>query len=1136
MTAAETCPACGHANAPGSRFCGGCGTPLGDQTVSCVSCGATNPAGQRFCNACGDRLRSVEGADVARPAPPAPPEHLAAKIRAGRGTLEGERKQVTVLFADVVGSMDLAERTDPEAWRRIMERFLAILCDGIHRFEGTVDKFTGDGIMALFGAPLAHEDHAQRACYAALHLQAELASHAAELRRTEGLNLSVRVGINSGEVVVGAIGEDLGMEYTALGHTVGLAQRMESLAEPGKVYLTRYTASLVEGYFALRDLGEFQVKGVSHPLRVHELTGVGAARGRLDVSRARGFSRFVGRDEELAALESAMAQAADGKAQVIGIVGEAGVGKSRLCHEFAQRCRGRGTPVYHVAGQAHARSVPFLPVLELMRAYFDVTDQDSDQTARERIAGKLLLLDESFADDLPLIFDFLAVPDPERPAPRMDPDARQRQLLGLTKRLIRAQSAREPGVNLFEDLHWVDPGSQAFLANHIEAIQGTRSLTVVNFRPEYHASWMSKSYYRQIALVPLGPEAIEEMLGDLLGSDPSLDGLPELVRERTGGNPFFIEEVVQSLVEAGSLEGERGAYRLARPVEDATVPASVQAVLSARIDRLAEREKAVLQAAAVVGKEFPEPVLGRVVELQRTELEEALRSLVAGEFVYEQELYPEAVYAFKHPLTQEVTYGSQLGDRRALVHAGVARAIAEQYPERLDEQAALLAQHWEAAGEALEAARWNARAGAWAGTNDPRQSLRHWRRVRELADSLPESPETMALGLSARIFSLTYGWRLGISVEEAKALFTEAERLAARTQDIRSRALLLSMYGAIKGLSEGDLLEFARLGREAIALAEESGDPALYLALSPSSYPLYSIGEFGEAVRILDRAIELANGDPTVGAGIGFGCPYAYCMGFKGGALVNLGRLEEARNLIEGGMKIAGEQGDVESVGWCHMWHAWLDYARGDSTATLAHAQKALEIAERIGDSFSRAWAWLWVGFAQRLGGDWQRAIEATERSLRTARERRVAIEGDPFRLAVLAESYLGLGQAQRARDLAEEGLMIARERGQPSFEGLAALALARVLLSSSGGAGGKEIEDVLSSALERLTATGQRGLEPMVHVELAELARQRGDEEQWERELREAHRLFTEIGATAHTERIADQLSQSERVRGGLV
>ena len=453
------CASCGHENREEARFCGGCGGALASTTV-CPGCGAQNPPGQSFCDACGHALSRADSSAAGREGTPAgsgpatqrdprahTPEHLAEKIRDARADLDGERKQVTVLFADVTGSMDLAERTDPELWRNIMDRFFTILCEGVHRFEGTVDKFTGDGIMALFGAPIAHEDHAQRACWAALTLQRELAAYATEVRRTEGLSFSVRMGINSGEVVVGQIGEDLRVEYTAVGHTVGLAQRMESLAEPGKAYLTDQTAKLVSGYLDVDDLGEFDVKGVSEPVRVHALAGAGGAHSRLDISRARGFTRFVGRGDELATLEAALEQARGGSGAVVGVVGEAGVGKSRLCNEFVERARRQGIPIYEAQGQAHGREIPFLPVLQMMRSYFGIAESDSDQQAREKIAGRLLLLDEAFAESLPLVFDFLAVPDPHRPAPRMDPDARQRALLEMVKRLFYTSSQREPGIN-----------------------------------------------------------------------------------------------------------------------------------------------------------------------------------------------------------------------------------------------------------------------------------------------------------------------------------------------------------------------------------------------------------------------------------------------------------------------------------------------------------------------------------------------------------------------------------------------------------------------------------------------------------------------------------------------------------------
>jgi adenylate cyclase len=708
----------------------------------------------------------------------------------------------------------------------------------------------------------------------------------------------------------------------------------------------------------------------------------------------------------------------------------------------------------------------------------------------------------------------------------MDPEARQRQLLRSIKRLSRAESAREPGITVIEDLQWLDPASEVFLASQVDAVQGTRSVTVVNFRPEYHAVWMSRSYYRQIGLAPLGAEAVEQLLAELLGDEPSLEGLSDLVRERTQGNPFFIEELVKALVEAGSLEGERGAYTLAAPVADAAIPASVQAVLAARIDRLAPREKSVLQAAAVIGKEFPAAVLERVIDLDATELDDALGNLVGSEFVYEQQLDPEPLYAFKHPLTQEVAYRSQLGEHRAPVHAAVARAIVEHYPDRLDERAALVAQHWESAHEPLEAARWHARAAAWSGTNDPAPALQHWHKVRELADGLPESAETVALGLTARIFSLQFGWRLGISQQEAEALFKEADRIGKEAGDLRSRAILLAIYGSVRGLSHGDVHGFAALVRQAFALAEESGDPALAVAIAPTAYALYCTGEHRDGVNICDRAIELADGDPGVGAGITFGCPYALSHALKGFLLAELGEHEQARHLLEQGRSIARERGDLEGLGFCHIWSSWVAGFAGEPEAALGHAQQALEIAERIGDSFSRTLSWFCLGFAERTRGQWRRAIEAFERSIAIAKKGRTGVERDAVRLALTGESYLGLGDPKRARALVEEGLQIARARRHPTDETYANLALARVLLGSDGAAARAEIEASLSRVLELARANEAKIFVPLVHVELGELARQSGNHGDHTEQLRIAHRLFRDIGATGQAKRLEVELA----------
>ncbi len=1087
------CRSCGDENPDDAVFCGGCGASLA-AVADCPECGAENPAGKKFCNACGHALSgtgSSAGEGEGTPAGSEPasrrdprahtPEHLAEKIRDARADLDGERKQVTVLFADVIGSMDLAERTDPELWRSIMDRFFTILCDGVHRFEGTVDKFTGDGIMALFGAPLAHEDHAQRACWAALTLQRELAAYATEVRRGEGLSFSVRMGINSGEVVVGQIGEDLRVEYTAVGHTVGLAQRMESLAEPGKAYLTEHTAKLVSGYLDFDDLGEFDVKGVSEPVRVHALAGAGGAHTRLDISRARGFSRFVGRGDELATLDAALEQARSGNGAVVGVVGEAGVGKSRLCHEFVERCRRRGIPVYEAQGQAHGREIPFLPVLQMMRSYFAIAESDSDQQAREKIAGRMLLLDDAFAESLPLVFDFLAVPDPHRPAPRMDPDARQRALLEMVKRLVHTSSQSNPGINLLEDAHWFDPGTELFVTQFVEAIQGSRTLGILNFRPEYSAPWMRKSYYRQISLAPLGSEAIRALLVELLGEDPSLNGLPDLIQERTAGNPFFIEEVVRALAESGNIEGKRGDYRLVRPVEETGVPPTVNTILAARIDRLSEREKGLLQSAAVIGGEFSEPVLARAAALGDGEFEPALRALIAAEFLYEQELYPEAVYAFKHPLTQEVAYGSQLGERRAAVHRRVAQAFEELYPDKLDERAALLAQHWEAAGDPLAAARWSARAATWVGLSDISEAVRHWRKVSELVQPLPDSDESSGLALAARLWRLNYGWRLGISEQEASAHYEAGRELAQRTDNRVSLLLITSAYANVRGMT-GHLEEYGELAEELDRLSGELGDPAMrILSLLVPIYSQFVRGRLGDALALADEAIALGAKDPTLGGGITLVCPYATCLWMRGMILINMGHLEESASELDCALLVAQEQEDLENQGWTHCMYVVLAYFTGEIETVLSHATQGYEIAERIGDAFSRMYALYCLGAARLMLGESDEAIVTIERSIELGRETRTGLEFEALRFAGLSEALLSAGDHQRALDAARESVTLARERGNKAALATCCRVLAEALLAGDGPDKVAMATDALDQATAAAEATGARAQLPFI-------------------------------------------------------
>jgi adenylate cyclase len=1125
------CPKCQFENQEDATFCNECGNKL---EIGCPECGEANLPGSKFCKGCGHSLAEGKPRVPEHDPRDYTPKHLADKILQSKSAMEGERKQVTVLFADVKGSMELAEKVDPEAWHHILDRFFQILADGVHRFEGTINQYTGDGIMALFGAPIAHEDHAQRACYAALWLRDELRGCAREVKREHGLTLSTRLGIHSGEVVVGKIGDDLRMDYTAQGHTVGMANRMEGLASPDTAYLSAATARLVEGYFELEDLGAFPVKGASDPVGVFELKGPGPHLTRFDAARARGLTRFVGRDADMQALEVALEQARAGNGQVVGVVAEAGEGKSRLCYEFAKRCRALGIRVSEGRAVAHGRNVPLLPILQAFRQFYGISEGDDERTVREKIAGRMLLLDERFREALPLLFEFFGAPDPDRPAPRMAPEARQRQLFAILRRvnqLAPGQAEAGVGVALIEDLHWIDPASEAFLEEWVGATAGTHNLLLVNFRPEYHADWMQKSYYRQLPLAPLGPEVTRELLGTLLGSDPSISGLADKIHERTGGNPLFTEEVVQSLIEAGNLEGTYGAYRLVTPVDELAIPASVQSVLAARIDRLPEREKRVLKTASVIGKEFPEPVLAEVAELPGADLSAALAALEGAEFIYEEALYPVAEYAFKHPLTQEVALESQLQSRRRQVHAAVARALEVTHPQQQGEQAAVIAHHLEQAGEDLEASRWHRRAAEWIGSSDVAQAIRHWQRVLALTAGLSESDERTGLRLGACTLVLMQGgWRLGLSGEEMEALFDEGRLLAERVGDNDASVILIMGYANRVGMA-GDVRNYYALLREAHALVDESTSPAVHgQALVARGYSSFLLGRLDEAIRLAEEIPEVAAGDLELGLDLVGYSVLAWSWLARGLFYAYRGRLDDARDCQHETEKLA-RAGDVgESLVWMRMNHTTVGNMAGERDERALEeirrsAFEALELAEQMGSPFSQVLGHLIMTMAQALHGDWDDAVRASETALRISKEHQTGLDRETEILSLLAEARVGAGDLRSARAAAEEGVRCARERGQLYFEAMNHLARARILRCAQGADARDEIERSLDRALELVEETNGRSLEPQIIEERARLAGLLGDSAACERGLRDAQRLYVEIGATGHAERLTEEL-----------
>ncbi len=1118
-----SCEACGHAVPEGSRFCNHCGAAL---ERACPACRNTNPPGSRFCNGCGGPLDPGEPASTRATPRDYTPKHLAEKILQSKSALEGERKQVTVFFADVKSSMGLQEAIDPEEWHGIMDRFFEILAEGVHRFEGTINQYTGDGIMALFGAPIAHEDHAQRACYAALHVRGALRRYADEMRIERGFSFSVRMGLNSGEVVVGKIGDDLRMDYTAQGHTVGLASRMESLAEPGRAYVTAHTARLVEGYFKLRDLGASRIAGLSEPIHVHELEDVGALRTRLDVSRARGFSRFVGRADELSALELAFKRVVEGNGQVVGVVGEAGVGKSRLCNEFLKVCGAKEVPVYSAHCPAHGRTIPFLPLLELLRDYFGVTERDGEIEVREKIAGRLLLLDRAMEEVLPLVFDFLGVADPDRPPAESDPDVRQRQLFAFVRRLVQARSSREPAVFFVDDMHWIDPGSDAFLAQFVEAIAGTRTLLLVNFRPEYRADWMAMSYYEQLALQPLTDEALSELITDLIGEDPSVRRLRERIRDRTAGNPFFVEEIVQSLVESSQLVGNRGAYRLADPSAELEIPTTVQAVLAARIDRLAEREKHVLQTSAVLGKEFTGPILREVAELQDADLAEAVDLLKRGEFLYELALYPEPEYAFKHPLTQSVAYGSQLGERRRGIHERAARSIERLHSGSLDEQSALLAYHWEGAEQPLEAARWHSRAAAWVQGSNYLDAVRHWEKVRGLLGASPEPGEPAELAMKARASLVVWGARTGASDAETESLLSEARALAQTSGDVHSLALIL-VNEALTKFIRGDHARGLSTLDEHDGLGDDSAEARIN-SLSLRAVFLNYTGHVSGALARAEEALALQEQHPDTrsmltGAPVSLMVQVSQCM-----ALTQLGRLENAGAKLAVVMRECGPDGPLVARSIATYVAARYEELVGEPGKALVVSAQLLEALAEVELLGPRAQTGLALGMSLLLHGRIEEATAELERALALIREHGVYRQNETSTLYYLSRANRLSGNVARARQLARDAVSLSWKRGEGLARTYAELEQARALLASE-----PLDADAVRTCLDRVEQISREyGLitpAPFVWEERGRLAEKLADLSTRDAELREAHRLYVEIGATGHARRLAEELDPAD-------
>ncbi len=1019
------CHRCQHENPAGQKFCGECGAGL---ATGCSACGAPYGPGQKFCGECGAPLgQAAAPAKFASPHAYTP-KHLADRILTSQSGLEGERKQITVLFADIKGSLELIESSDPEQAHMLLDSAIGAMMDAVHRYEGTVNKVLGDGIMALFGAPLAHEDHAVRACYAALAMQDALRRAAEQARSEFGVEPQIRVGLNSGEVVVRAIGNDLSMDYDAIGPTTHLAGRMEQLAVPGTIRLTQHTLRLAEGFVRVNPLGPVPVKGLERPIEVYELEGATPTSSRFQAAIARGLSRFVGRNTEIEALGRALGRAAQGLGQVFAVVGDPGVGKSRLYYEFAHSHRTQDMLILESRSVSYGKTTAYVPVIALLKVYFGIEDRDDTRRVREKVAGKLLTLDETLKPTLSPLLALLDVPIDDAAWDGLEPSQRRRRTLEAVKSLLLRESQVQPLIIVFEDLHWVDGETQAFLDSLVESLPTARVLLLVNYRPEYHHGWGSKSYYTQRRIDPLPPESATELLDGLLGGDAELAPLKRMLIARTEGNPFFVEESVRTLVETGMLEGIPGAYRAVRSVDRIEVPATVRDVLVARIDRLAPENKQLLQTASVIGKDVPFVLLEAIAELPDDAMQSRLAALRAAEMLYETRLFPDLEYTFKHALTHEVAYGSLLAERRRALHQRIVDAIERNYSDRLAEHVERLGHHavcgelWEPAVDFLR------QSGAkGAARSAYREAAASFEQALVALNHLPETRETLELGIDLR-FDLRSSLQALGDHERVFEHLRDAEAMATALGD-QDRLGWSSAYLSQYLWRMGDPAQANVSGQRALTIASRLDDFALQVVTSfflGQGY--FNAGDYGGAIEYCRRNVAALDGERTHER-----------LGLTGLPAV-LSRI----------------------------WLAWSLAERGEFPEAMTHAEAALSIAEAADQPYSVAAACLGVGQIQVVQGALAQAIPVLERAAGLCETWDLGVIF-PTTAAVLGLAYALRGRVDEALPLLE------KDEAMASSVRIFETSTARIALGTGYLLAGK-LDDAAASATHVAELAGERG------------------------------------------------------------
>jgi len=1084
------CPTCQFNNEADANFCNQCGNKL---EIACPECGKPNRPGSQFCKECGHNLTL--------PPEPAPkelsfdekidkiqrylPKGLTDKILAQRDRIEGERRQVTVMFCDMEGFTPLVEKLGPDEAYGIMDQVYEILIHKVHDYEGTVNEMTGDGIMALFGAPIAVEDAPQRAIRSAIAIHREMAMFSDKMKKErESIPpVKMRVGIHTGPVVVGTLGNNLRVEFKAVGDTVNLASRMEGLAEPGTTYVTDDTFRLTEGFFRFEALGEKKVKGKKALVKVYRVIAPSTRRTRFDVSAERGLTPFVGRERELELLLDGFERCKGGRGQAFSVISEAGVGKSRLLYEFRKAVANENVTFLEGRCLSYSRGVSYHPVIDIMKQNFDIGEGDGDAEIREKVTKSLKTLGADEASNLPYLLDLLSVKNSGMDRIPLSPEARKNRILGALKRIVLNGSQIRPLIIAFEDLHWIDKSSEESLKDLLDSISGAQVFLIFTYRPEFVHTWGGRSYHSQLNLNRLSNRESLAMVSHLLGMVELDENLEQLVLEKTEGIPFFIEELMRSLRYQGIIENRDNKYCLAKDIRDVTVPSTIQDVIMARMDSLLEGAKALLQTGSVAGREFSHDLIQKVTGLSEEELLSHLSVLKDSELLYERGIYPQSNYVFKHALTQDVAYNSLLHKRRREIHENIGKALEQIYAERLEELCEILAYHALKGEDWQRAYKYSRQAGLKAFSHSAYEEAQQYfedalTALKKLPRERTRIEEEIDLRFNMRSALLPLGRN-----EEWGEWVRGAESLAREINDDARLSNVFSYLSSLHWIHD-QTRKSIELGGKALTLAERTGDFSTQVAtmLHLGIY-YFTSGDYPKQVECHQELRRRLTGEAAFQQHGLTSFPGAWARGNLALGRAELGNFDKIEEIGREALEIAErvENAFTLVITYALLGTAYLRFGKVEPALLLL--EKGHELCRLSKVQFVYPYTVGSLGYAYLLANEPVRALTLLEEGTKPGN-----LEGGVWTvhpLTVLGDTYRAVGEMALATETVANALWLADEGEERGFEAWATLVMARI--NADAGRLG-EAEEWYRRALKQASNLSMRPLVAHCHKGLGHL------------------------------------------------